>query len=70
MTVTTEQYLREAARQADADATELAEFSEGIPVDPDVADHMGAFEEVALRFKDLDKPLNRELLEKTLKEVR
>ncbi|MFA9394076.1 MAG: hypothetical protein ACERJ1_05100 [Halodesulfovibrio sp.] len=70
MTVTTEQYLREAAQQADADATELAEFSEGVPVDPDVADHMGAFEEVALRFKDLDKPLNRELLERTLKEVR
>ena len=70
MTVTTEQYLRAASLQADADATELAEFSEGIPVDPDVADHMGAFEEVALRFKDLDKPLNRELLEKTLKEVR
>ncbi|WP_430735330.1 hypothetical protein [Halodesulfovibrio aestuarii] len=70
MTVTTEQYLREAAKQADADAIELAEFSEGVPVDPDVVDHMGAFEEVALRFKDLDKPLNRELLEKTLKEVR
>ena len=70
MTVTTEQYLREASLQADADATELTEFSEGVPVDPDVADHMGAFEEVALRFKDLDKPLNRELLERTLKEVR
>ncbi|WP_290920353.1 hypothetical protein [Halodesulfovibrio sp.] len=70
MTVTTEQYLREAALQSDSDATELAEFNEGIPVDPDVAEHMGAFEEVALRFKDLDKPLDHELLERTLKEVR
>ncbi|SHJ06120.1 hypothetical protein ACQ0P8_08840 [Halodesulfovibrio aestuarii] len=70
MTITTKEYLQEAAQQADADATELAEFNEGVPVDPDVADHMGAFEEVALRFKNLDKPLNRELLEKTLKEMR
>ncbi|OBQ46475.1 hypothetical protein [Halodesulfovibrio spirochaetisodalis] len=70
MKVTTEHYFETAALQVDADAAELAEFSEGIPVDPDVADHMGAFEEVALRFKDLDKPLDRELLEKTLKEAR
>lgn len=63
-------YLLNAAKQADADATELAEFGEGVPVDPDVAEHMGAFEEVALRFERINKPLNRELLEKPLKEIR
>ncbi|MFA9394686.1 MAG: hypothetical protein ACERJ1_08230 [Halodesulfovibrio sp.] len=66
---TTRKYLYEAALQADADATELEEFSEGIPVDPDVAEHMGAFHEAALTFADIDKPLNRALLERTLKEV-
>ncbi|MCT4533771.1 hypothetical protein [Halodesulfovibrio sp.] len=62
-------YLHDAAMQADKDATELSEFSEGVPVDPDVAEHMGAFEEVALLFADIDKPIDHDLLAKTIKEV-
>lgn len=51
------QYIIEAANQADADATELAEFEEGVPVDPEVAEHMGAFSETALLFEEIDQKI-------------
>ena len=57
MTNETKQYLIDAANQADADATELAEFEEGVPVDPAVAEHMGAFSETALMFKEIEKKI-------------
>jgi hypothetical protein len=45
------EYLQSAAAAVES---QLAEFplSAGISVDPDVADHMGAFEEDAIRFED------------------
>lgn len=50
-------FLAAAARSVDAQASE---FSFGIPVDPDVADYMGAFPERALGLDDLDDPQNVE----------
>jgi hypothetical protein len=47
------EYLQKAAMVVEAQLgtdPELAEI--GVPVDPDVADHMGAFEENALVFDD------------------
>lgn len=41
-----------AATVVDSQATELPDL--GIPVDPDVADFMGAFEETAVGLDDLD----------------
>jgi len=46
--------LMAAANVVDAQATELPDL--GIPVDPDVADFMGAFEETAVGLDDLDDP--------------
>jgi len=42
------------ANVVDAQATEFPDL--GIPVDPDVADFMGAFEETAVGLDDLDDP--------------
>jgi hypothetical protein len=68
--MTTKQtYLLEAALQADADATELAEFGEGVPVDPDVAEHMGAFREKALTAEDT-YGVHDDLIEKSLTGLR
>lgn len=47
-------YLTAAANVVDAQATELPD--PGIPVDPDVADFMGAFEETAVGLDDLGDP--------------
>lgn len=47
-------HLTAAANVVDAQATELPVL--GIPVDPDVADFMGAFEETAVGLDDLDDP--------------
>jgi len=46
--------LMAAANVVDTQATELPDL--GIPVDPDVADFMGAFEETAVGLDDLDDP--------------
>lgn len=46
--------LMTAANVVDSQATELPDL--GIPVDPDVADFMGAFEETAVDLDDLDDP--------------
>lgn len=46
------EYLQAAARAVDVQATESPEL--GIPVDPDVAEFMGAFEEGALSLDDVD----------------
>ncbi len=45
-------FLAAAARVVDAQATEDPTL--GIPVDPDVAEYLGAFEETALGPDDLD----------------
>ncbi|EHJ48823.1 hypothetical protein DFW101_2819 [Solidesulfovibrio carbinoliphilus subsp. oakridgensis] len=45
--------LARAARAVDAQASE--DPSLGVPVDPDVADFMGAFEEKAVGLDDLDE---------------
>jgi hypothetical protein len=46
--------LMAAANVVDSQATELPDL--GIPVDPDVADFMGAYEETAVGLDDLDDP--------------
>lgn len=46
--------LMAAANVVDFQATELPDL--GIPVDPDVADFMGAFEETAVGLDDLNDP--------------
>ncbi len=46
------EYLQAAARAVDVQATESPEL--GVPVDPDVAEFMGAFEEGALNLDDVD----------------
>ncbi len=46
--------LMAAATVVDAEASELPDL--GIPVDLDVADFMGAFEETAVGLDDLDDP--------------
>jgi len=48
----THKELLDAARAVDAQAAE--NLGLGIPVDPDVAEFMGAFEETALNPEDLD----------------
>ncbi|MDR1660102.1 MAG: hypothetical protein LBR94_07160 [Desulfovibrio sp.] len=52
------EYLQKAAMVVEAQLgmnPELAEI--GVPVDPDVADYMGAFEEDALVFDDPEEML-------------
>ena len=51
-------YLTTAARAVDIQATESPAL--GIPVDPDVAEFMGAFWESAVCFDDLDDILFNE----------
>jgi hypothetical protein len=48
----TDQYLKSAAEEIERQALENPGL--GIPADPDVADHMGAFEEKAVAIGDFD----------------
>lgn len=45
-------HLLDAARAVEQQLLEIGEL--GIPVDPDLAEHMGAFEEPAVTLEDLD----------------
>lgn len=47
-----DQYFRAAAAMVAKQAAENPDI--GIPVDPDVAEYMGAFEETAITLSDLD----------------
>lgn len=49
------EYLYAAARMVELQAMENPEI--GIPLDPDLADFMGAFQENALTLEDLDEGL-------------
>jgi len=49
------EYLTAAARAVDVQASETPNF--GIPVDPEVAEFMGAFQEQAVSLDDLDAML-------------
>jgi hypothetical protein len=52
------EYLQKAAMVVEAQLGTNPELAEiGVPVDPDVADHMGAFEENALVLDDPDEML-------------
>ena len=46
------EYLKAAASAVDAQASENVNF--GIPVDPEVAEFMGAFEEDAISLEDIE----------------
>lgn len=45
--------LLEAARVVDSQASDNSDI--GIPVDPDVADYMGAFEDPAITLEDIEE---------------
>lgn len=49
------EYLTAAARAVDVQASETPKL--GIPVDPEVAEFMGAFQEQAVSLDDLDAML-------------
>lgn len=50
--ISEDEFLQIAAATVERQALQNPEI--GIPVDPDVADHMGAFEEAAISTQDLD----------------
>lgn len=52
-----DEYLQMAAEAIEHQAAENPDI--GIPVDPEVADYMGAFEERAVNLEDFD-PLDEE----------